>query len=370
MVFGVTLTPSLFAISANNFEASESSVLFASASSKKSKRSAATGPSQFEDEPAGGRRNATGMHVSPGRSLGPTPDEAAPLGETATVAVAIRVRPLSPSEQRSGAQVAWKHDEQKIWQTTNALGGRAYTPYTPYDFDRVYGAQTTTEQIHAESVSRSVARTLQGYHATILAYGQTSSGKTTTIRGGAGSDGLIPLSVRQVLKAVSTAQRADADAGGAARQWTLKMSYLEIYNETIGDLLTGQVGLPVFEKRDGAIHVQELREAPVTTWDELERLLVAGDERRHVACTLRNDESSRAHTIFRLSIRSVRGEPGGGATGGEGCRVTEAELNIVNHSFPNPNPYPVLPTLTLTLTLSLSRTQTQTLTPNLTLTLT
>ena len=110
------------------------------------------------------------------------------------------------------------------------------------------------------------------------------------------------------------------------------MSYLEIYNETIGDLLTGQVGLPVFEKRDGAIHVQALREAPVTTWDELERLLVAGDERRHVACTLRNDESSRAHTIFRLSIRSERGEPGGGATGEEGCRVTEAELNIVSHS--------------------------------------
>ena len=244
------------------------------------------------------------MHVSP--------DEAAPLGETATVAVAIRVRPLSASEHRSGAQVAWKHDEQKIWQTVSAPGGRAYTQATPYDFDRVYGAQTTTEQIHAESVSRSVARTLQGYHATILAYGQTSSGKTTTIRGGAGSDGLIPLSVRQVLKAVSTAQRADADAGGAARQWTLKMSYLEIYNETIGDLLTGQVGLPVFEKRDGAIHVQALREAPVATWDELERLLVAGDERRHVACTLRNDESSRAHTIFRLSIRSVRGEPGGG----------------------------------------------------------
>jgi len=133
-----------------------------------------------------------------------------------------------------------------------------------------------------------------------------------------------------VLKAVSTAQRADADAGGAARQWTLKMAYLEIYNETIGDLLTGQVGLPVFEKRDGAIHVQALREAPVATWDEVERLLVAGDERRHVACTLRNDESSRAHTIFRLSIRSVRGEPGGGATGGEGCRVTEAELNIVD----------------------------------------
>ena len=258
----------------------------------------------------------------------------AALGETATVAVAIRVRPLSASEHRSGARVAWKHDEQTIWQTSNSgLGGRAFTPCTPYDFDRVYGAQTTTEQIHAESVRHSVARTLQGYHATVLAYGQTSSGKTTTIRGGAGSDGLIPLCVRQVLEAVSAAQRADAEAGGAARQWTLKMSYLEIYNETIGDLLTGQIGLPIFEKRDGAIHVQDLREAPVATWDELERLLLAGDERRHVACTLRNDESSRAHTIFRLSIRSVRGEPDGGvpgAPGGEGYRVTEAELNIVD----------------------------------------
>ena len=159
----------------------------------------------------------------------------------------------------------------------------------------------------------------------------------------------------------------------------------------VGDLLTGQIGLPVYEKRDGVIHVQDrvhalhvhctctctvhaphthhtrtpraprvhractphaahthhthtahathvhvqdLHEAPVATWGELERLLLAGDERRHVACTLRNEESSRAHTIFRLSIRSTRNEPDeeahAGAAGRGGYRATEAELNIVD----------------------------------------
>ena len=97
----------------------------------------------------------------------------------------------------------------------------------------------------------------------------------------------------------------------------------------VGDLLTGQTGLPVYDKRDGTIHVQDLREVPVATWGELEQLLLAGDERRHVACTLRNDKSSRAHTIFRLSVCSTQGEPGAAGAAG-GTRATEAELNIVD----------------------------------------
>ena len=132
MVFGVTLRPP-FAICATKLEAeTRCPVPFS--------------PCKFQTRGHSGPQTQA-MH------------QAAPLGETATVAVAIRVRPLSASEHRSGAQVAWKHDEQKIWQTVSAPGGRAYAPATPYDFDRVYGAQTTTEQIHAESVSRSVART-------------------------------------------------------------------------------------------------------------------------------------------------------------------------------------------------------------------
>ena len=69
----------------------------------------------------------------------------------------------------------------------------------------------------------------------VFAYGQTSSGKTTTIRGDAGREGLIPLCVRQVLDAVGAANRDAPSSHG----WSVKMSYLEIYNETIGDLLSG-----------------------------------------------------------------------------------------------------------------------------------
>jgi len=255
-------------------------------------------------------------------ATGATADENAELGESTAIAVVVRVRPLTPAERRSGYSSAWSHDEQRIWQT-QALGsvsGRPLPAGTSYDYDRVFGPETTTGQIHGE-VKHSVARTLAGYNATIFAYGQTSSGKTTTIRGGAGSEGLIPLCVRQVLAGVAAAQAQP----GAAR-WSLKMAYLEIYNEVIGDLLSGQTNLAVYERRDGGLTVQDLRETSVGSWAEVEKLLLAGDERKHVACTQRNDESSRAHTIFRLTVTCSRGD----AASADGFRETSAELNIID----------------------------------------
>lgn len=236
------------------------------------------------------------------------------------VHVVIRVRPLTARESAQGQKVAWSHDEERIWQAMPGGVGRTYVPPQVYGFDRVYGANESSEVLHKECVAPSVDRAVQGFNATVFAYGQTSSGKTTTIRGTegcVGGEGLIPLCVKQVLATVE-AERATAGDGGT--RWRLRMAYLEIYNENIGDLLTGATGLNIYEKKGGGILVQDLREETIHDWARAEELLLKGDTNKHVGCTERNDKSSRAHTVFRLSIERSHAD---GA-------VTASELNIVD----------------------------------------
>jgi len=232
------------------------------------------------------------------------------------ISVLIRVRPLTTAER--GQPNVWKHDRQSIWQSVPAGPGRTTVPAQTYSFDRIFGPNETTAQIYDECVHERVVRLLAGYNSTVFAYGQTSSGKTTTIRGDEMREGLIPLCVRQVLDAVSAANRQSP----TSHTWSVKMSYMEIYNETIGDLLSGQTNLQMFEKKGGGLHVQDLREEVVTDWKRADVLLQAGDENKHVGCTLHNDKSSRAHTVFKLQVDVNR-------PSGEGLSFS-SELNIVD----------------------------------------
>ena len=128
------------------------------------------------------------------------------------VHVVIRVRPLTARESAQGQKVAWSHDEERIWQAMPGGVGRTYVPPQVYGFDRVYGANESSEVLHKECVAPSVDRAVQGFNATVFAYGQTSSGKTTTIRGTegcVGGEGLIPLCVKQVLATVEASESFD-----------------------------------------------------------------------------------------------------------------------------------------------------------------
>ena len=235
-----------------------------------------------------------------------------------------------------GQASVWKHDRQRIWQSAPAGPGRTTVPAQIYSFDRVFGPDESTAQIHEECVRERVTRLLAGYNATIFAYGQTSSGKTTTIRGDAAREGLIPLCVRQVLNAAAAANERTPEG----HAWSVKMSYLEIYNETIGDLLSGQTNLQIYEKKGGGLHVQDLSEEAVTDWKRAEALLLAGDENKHVGCTLHNDKSSRAHTVFRLQVDISRPEgeviwrPGEEAAAKELAAEAEAEAEEVARGAP------------------------------------
>lgn len=177
-----------------------------------------------------------------------------------------------------------------------------------FTFDRVFSPTTTQAEIFETSLCSTVTDLMQGYNGTILAYGQTGSGKTHTMLGQAGSEqqrGVIPRIVDMIFTAIAS--------GNEEIEYTVKVSYMEIYLEKIRDLLqspppgqgqapTTAKSLPIHEDRTRGVYVKGLTEEYVSSRAEIEQLMERGSRARVVGKTRMNSESSRSHAIFTISL--------------------------------------------------------------------
>ncbi|MCO5569176.1 hypothetical protein L7F22_022886 [Adiantum nelumboides] len=210
-----------------------------------------------------------------------------------SVAVTIRFRPLSTREMQKGDEVAWFPDGDTIVRCE-------YNNQTAYAFDKVFGPVTTTRQVY-DSAARLVVRgAMEGVNGTVFAYGVTSSGKTHTMHGDQKSPGIIPLAIKDVFSFIQ-------DTPG--REYLLRVSYLEIYNEVINDLLNPtRQNLRIREDAQGT-YVEGVKEEVVLSPAHALSLIAAGEEHRHVGSNNFNLVSSRSHTIFTLTIESSSRSP-------------------------------------------------------------
>ncbi|KAG6403616.1 hypothetical protein SASPL_135842 [Salvia splendens] len=215
-----------------------------------------------------------------------------PLGSASrsgdSISVTIRFRPLSEREYQRGDEVAWYADGEKTVRNE-------YNPMTAYAFDKVFGSSTNTPEVYEVAARPVVKAAMDGVNGTVFAYGVTSSGKTHTMHGDQSSPGIIPLAIKDVFSIIQ-------DTPG--REFLLRVSYLEIYNEVINDLLdpTGQ-NLRVREDAQGT-YVEGIKEEVVLSPGHALSFIAAGEEHRHVGSNNFNLFSSRSHTIFTLMIES------------------------------------------------------------------
>lgn len=205
--------------------------------------------------------------------------------------VAVRVRPLINQEVVKGNY--WRVDDNRI-SLHNALG----TPISGYSytFDHVFGYNSKNADIYEVHTKDVIEAAVNGFNGTVFAYGQTSSGKTYTMQGSQEDLGIIRLSVYNVFKNIQSI---------SDREFLIRVSYLEIYNEEINDLLAPEnKKLQVHENLERGIFVAGLREEIVNTPDQVFDLIGLGEAHRHVGETNMNVRSSRSHTIFRMVIES------------------------------------------------------------------
>lgn len=131
------------------------------------------------------------------------------------VTVTVRFRPLSPREIRQGEEIAWYADGETILRNE-------HNPSIAYAYDRVFGPTTTTRHVYDVAAQHVVSGAMEGVNGTIFAYGVTSSGKTHTMHGDQRSPGIIPLAVKDAFSIIQETPN---------REFLLRVSYLEIYNE-------------------------------------------------------------------------------------------------------------------------------------------
>ncbi|KAM9704226.1 centromere-associated protein E isoform 2-T2 [Menidia menidia] len=244
------------------------------------------------------------------------------MAEESAVKVCVRVRPLVPreesdsSESGSPVQLFWKADKKSIHQVDG-------NPSKSFSFDRVFTAEESTNQLYQAIAKPLVVSTVEGYNGTIFAYGQTSSGKTFTMMGTKKIPGVMPLAVEDVFQTIKKLPE---------KEFLLRVSYMEIYNETVTDLLVDSWKRKPLEVREGIdknIYVADLTEELVTSFPQALAWIRKGEKNRHYGKTKMNQRSSRSHTIFRMILeRQERSDPASGENA-DGAIIV-SHLNLVD----------------------------------------
>ncbi|KAG5843034.1 hypothetical protein ANANG_G00184210 [Anguilla anguilla] len=230
------------------------------------------------------------------------------------IRVFCRVRPLLTGGQARINHIEFPANDYKaikLGKTEESHTGRSEDTQKSYSFsfDRVFGPAASQREVF-EEISLLVQSALDGYNVCCFAYGQTGSGKTHTMEGGEADEtqGMIPRAVQQVFAA---ARRLEEQGW----KYTFVASFVEIYNETLRDLLyTGKPNKrPEHEIKKSAtseVTVTNLTYQKVTTEDEVCNLIMLANRNRSTARTNQNDHSSRSHSVFQLDIDGENAERG------------------------------------------------------------
>lgn len=218
--------------------------------------------------------------------------------EIETVRVVVRVRPMSKKELIENHQqvVHTERDNSVIVLSKPKTIDKA----TTFTFNRIFTEDSTQLEIYKYAAFPIVEKVLKGYNGTIFAYGQTGTGKTYTMLGfeKRQMQGIIPNTFNHIFTQIHRAHQNKA--------FIVTVTYLEIYNEDVRDLLSSNPTkkLEVRERFDIGVYVKNLMGFTVDSIDSVTKLMKRGNRNRITRSTMMNDVSSRSHAIFTINIES------------------------------------------------------------------
>lgn len=219
------------------------------------------------------------------------------------VRVFVRIRPLNKRELAEKQVIEWQVSKTSIEEAT-PNGKRQYA------YDSCFGVSSTNSETYELVGKPVVIKAMEGYNGTVFTYGQTGSGKTWTMRGNSSDPGMMILCLDDIFSFIDKHQE---------KRYLLKVSYMEVYNEDINDLLyevDPNLSKEEREKEEekhrklriatedafrGAV-IENLTEKAVSDKAQALAVLELGESNRSYAATSMNDTSSRSHVIYRLAI--------------------------------------------------------------------
>ncbi|XP_077348378.1 kinesin-like protein KIF13A isoform X8 [Lithobates pipiens] len=249
------------------------------------------------------------------------------------VKVAVRVRPMNRRELDLNTKcIVEMEGNQTILQPppANSKQSENRKPPKVFAFDYCFWSMdetNTSKYAGQEEVFKCLGEGIldnafQGYNACIFAYGQTGSGKSFSMMGTADQPGLIPrLCCALFLRAT--------ELENDSQTFKVEVSYMEIYNEKVRDLLDpkgSRHSLKVREHKVLGPYVDGLSQLAVTTFEDIESLMSEGNKSRTVAATNMNEESSRSHAVFNIIVTQTLYDHQSGNSGERVSKVSLVDL--------------------------------------------
>ena len=226
---------------------------------------------------------------------------------------------MDPVTQRTTLMPPSESSEQSFngRGSTSSNGGgrlsRKILEEKSFTFDNSFWSHDRTDEHYADQADvydslgeEFLDHNFEGYHTCIFAYGQTGSGKSYTMMGTPDQPGLIPRTCEDLFERIAAAQDEHPNIS-----YNVRVSYFEVYNEHVRDLLVPVVPnqppyyLKIRESPTEGPYVKDLTEVPVRSLNEILRWMRIGDSSRTVASTKMNDTSSRSHAVFTIMLKQI-----------------------------------------------------------------
>lgn len=216
------------------------------------------------------------------------------------VQVYCRVRPFNAAETQRGARscLRFSSDPTRV-QLCQADGSAPAAGTNSFSFNRVFDLDSTQHEVYDVAARPIIDSVVDGFNGTVFAYGQTSSGKTYTMQGPDINDidkqGIVPRMVRTIFSRIES---ASSDI-----EFSVQVSMAEIYKEKIKDLLDPRRdNLEVREDKLLGVYIKDITEQFCVSEHEVYDLMAIGNKHRKVASNNINDQSSRSHALFSLTL--------------------------------------------------------------------
>ncbi|XP_035484740.1 kinesin-like protein KIF13B isoform X2 [Scophthalmus maximus] len=256
-----------------------------------------------------------------------------PSLDDSNVKVAVRLRPMNRREKELNTKcVVEMVKNQTILHPGGANLGKADTrnqskvfayDYCFWSMDETDKEKFAGQEVVFQCLGESLLyNAFQGYNACIFAYGQTGSGKSYTMMGSGDQPGLIPRLCSALFDRTQKEQREQ-------ESFTVEVSYMEIYNEKVRDLLDPKGGRQTLRVREHKVlgpYVDGLSRLAVACYKDIESLMSEGNKSRTVAATNMNEESSRSHAVFNIILTHTLKDLKSGTSGEKVSRLSLVDL--------------------------------------------
>ncbi|XP_068244080.1 kinesin-like protein KIF19 isoform X2 [Palaemon carinicauda] len=237
--------------------------------------------------------------------------------------VAVRIRPLKNDEKLKGShRITQPIDNQMMTLQEPDAGKNDHLRQKrnqdkQFMFDRLFSEDSSQKEVYEETTKVLIEDVLNGFNATVFAYGATGAGKTYTMVGSPEQPGIMVRALNDLFHTMESNEDRQVKT-------KISMSYLEIYNENIKDLLEPGGHLELREDaKTGVIQVAGLSETSTTSTKEVMQLLTKGNKERTCEPTAANKTSSRSHALLQVYVKQT-------ITKGDGEEVKNGRLFMVD----------------------------------------